>query len=102
VSAFSGYLWGQTPAVYEAGKRVSKSSCNRDELHFQRDKNMSYVSSNMIDLNGPLIQIFLGFLSAIIGCVLMLSAPDLSQFSYALFIFAGILVALAAVSLSRG
>jgi len=56
----------------------------------------------MIDLNGPLIQIFLGFLSAIIGCVLMLSAPDLSQFSYALFIFAGILVALAAVSLSRG
>jgi fucose permease len=65
-------------------------------------ENMGYVSSNMIDLNGPLIQIFLGFLLAIIGCVLMLSAPDLSQISYALFIFAGILVALAAVSLSRG
>jgi fucose permease len=63
---------------------------------------MSYVSSNMIDLDGPLIQIFSGFLLAIIGCVLMLSAPDLSQVSYALFILAGILVALAVVTLSRG
>ena len=63
---------------------------------------MAYVSSNMIDLSGPLIQIFLGFLLAIIGCVIMISAPDLSQVSYALFIFAGVLVALAAVSLSSG
>ena len=63
---------------------------------------MGYVSSNMINLNGPLIQIFLGFLFAIIGCVLMLSAPDLTQVSYALFILAGILVALAVVALSSG
>ena len=63
---------------------------------------MGYVSSNMINLDGPLIQIFVGFLLAIIGCVLMLSAPDLTQVSYGLFILAGILVALAAVTLSSG
>lgn len=60
---------------------------------------MGYVSSNMINLNGPLIQIFVGFLLAIIGCVVLLGAPELSSFSYAHFIIAGILVALAAVSL---
>jgi len=63
---------------------------------------MGYVSSNMINLNGPLIQIFLGFLLAIIGCVLMLSTPDLMQVSYVFFIIAGILVALATVTLFSG
>jgi hypothetical protein len=56
----------------------------------------------MINLNGPLIQIFIGFLLAIIGCVIMLSATDLSPVSYALFIVAGILVALAAITLASG
>jgi hypothetical protein len=60
---------------------------------------MGYVSSNMINLNGPLIQIFIGFLLAIFGCVLILSAPDLSGISYACFIIAGILLALAVVRL---
>ena len=62
---------------------------------------MGYVSSNMINLDGPLIQIFIGFLLAIIGCVLMLGTPDFTQLSYALFIFAGILLALAVVSLAN-
>jgi len=53
----------------------------------------------MINLDGPLIQIFTGFLFAIIGCVLMLDAPEFTQISYALFILAGILLALATVSL---
>jgi fucose permease len=60
---------------------------------------MGYASSNMINLGGPLIQIFIGFLLAIVGCVVMISAPDLSQFSYLLFLLAGILVALSAMSL---
>ena len=63
---------------------------------------MGYVSSNMIDLDGPLIQIFLGFLLAIIGCVILLAAPELFQLASAIFLFAGILVALAIVSLVRG
>jgi len=63
---------------------------------------MGYVTSNMIDLDGPLIQIFIGFLLAIIGCVLMISAPGFSDISYALFLLAGILLALSVVSLSSG
>jgi len=62
---------------------------------------MGYVSSNMINLDGPLIQIFVGFLLAIIGCVLLLTAPDLAQISYALFLIAFILVALAVVTFAR-
>ena len=62
---------------------------------------MGYVSSNMINLDGPLIQIFVGFLLAIIGCVLLLTAPDLAQISYALFLIAFILVALAVVAFAR-
>jgi hypothetical protein len=84
--------------MHESGGVIN---CNR--IHYiSKRHDMGYVSSNMIDMNGPLIQIFLGFLLAIIGCVLMLSASDRYQVSYALFILAGILVALAAVSLSRG
>ena len=60
---------------------------------------MGYVSSNMINLNGPLIQIFISFLLAIVGCVILISAPDLSQIAYALFLLAGILLALAVVTL---
>ncbi len=62
---------------------------------------IGYVSSNMINLDGPLIQIFVGFLLAIIGCVLLLTAPDLAQISYALFLIAFILVALAVVTFAR-
>jgi hypothetical membrane protein len=54
----------------------------------------------MINLYGPLSWIFIGFLLAIIGCVLMIQAPALSQISYALFLVAGILVALAGVTLA--
>ncbi|MGD0079350.1 MAG: hypothetical protein ABSB80_01725 [Methanoregula sp.] len=61
---------------------------------------MGYGSSNMINLDGPLIQLFAGFLLAIIGCVIIISAPGFSQFSYLLFLVAGILVALAAISLA--
>lgn len=61
---------------------------------------MGYVSSNMIDLYGPLVWIFVGFLLAITGCVLMLSAPWLDQVSYGLFILAGVLVAMAATRLA--
>jgi hypothetical protein len=63
---------------------------------------MGYVSSNMINLNGPLVQLFIAFLLAIIGCVILISAPDLAQYSYALFLVAGILFALASVSLASG
>jgi hypothetical protein len=62
---------------------------------------MGYVSSNMINLNGPLTQIFVGFLLAIIGCVMMLQSPELSEYSFLLFLIAGILVALAIVTLAR-
>ena len=62
---------------------------------------MGYVSSNMINMNGPLIQVFVGFLLAIIGCVLLIDAPDLAQISYALFLLAFILLALAVVTLFR-
>jgi hypothetical protein len=62
---------------------------------------MGYISSNMINLNGPLTQMFVGFLLAIIGCVLILVDPDLTQVSYALFLIAFILVALAFVTLTR-
>jgi len=61
---------------------------------------MGYGSSNMINLDGPLTQLFVGFLLAIIGCMIIISAPGLSQFSYLLFLVAGILVALAAISLA--
>ena len=74
----------------------------RDRISgFWGSKNMGYVSSNMINLNGPLIQIFVGFLLAIIGCVLILSAPDLTHISYALFLIAFILLALAIITLYR-
>ena len=62
---------------------------------------MGYVSSNMVNLNGPLIQIFIGFLLAIIGCVLLINNPDLAQISYALFLIAFILLALAVVTFFR-
>jgi len=62
---------------------------------------MGYVTSNMINLNGPLIQLFVGFLLAIIGCVLILAAPGFTQISYALFLIAAILVALAIVTFFR-
>ena len=61
---------------------------------------MGYYSSNMINLDGPLIQLFVGFLLAIMGCVIIISAPDFSQFSYLLFLIAGVLVALAMISLA--
>lgn len=61
---------------------------------------MGFVSSNMINLYGPLSWIFIGFLLAIMGCVLMIQAPALSQISYSLFLTAGILVALAVVTLA--
>lgn len=63
---------------------------------------MGYATSNMINLDGPLIQIFVGFLLAIIGCVTLISAPDFSQLAYALFLIAGILVSLAVISLTSG
>jgi hypothetical protein len=63
--------------------------------------NMGYTSSNMMNLNGPLIRIFIGFLLAIIGCVLILQSPDLAQVSYALFLIAFILVSLAVITLCQ-
>ena len=54
----------------------------------------------MIDLDGPLVQIFLGFLLAIIGCVLLISAPEYADVSYLLFLVAGVLVALAMIFLA--
>jgi fucose permease len=62
---------------------------------------MGYVSSNMINLNGPLTWIFSGFLLAIVGCVILIESPDLSNAAYVLFLVAGILVALAAVRLAN-
>jgi len=62
---------------------------------------MTYTSSsNMIDLDGPLIQIFLGFLLAITGCIIMISFPEYSQVSYLLFLIAGVLVALSMIFLA--
>ncbi|HVP97012.1 hypothetical protein [Methanoregula sp.] len=62
---------------------------------------MTYnASSNMLNLDGPLIQIFVGFLLAIIGCILLISVPDYSQVSYLLFLVAGVLVALAMIFLA--
>ena len=62
---------------------------------------MTYTSSsNMISLDGPLIQIFLGFLFAITGCLLMISVPGYTQVSYLLFLVAGVLVALSMISLA--
>ena len=58
-----------------------------------------YSSMNMIDLDGPLIQLFVGFLLAITGCVIIIS-PDFSQFSYLMFLVAGVLVAVAVISLA--
>jgi fucose permease len=54
----------------------------------------------MINLDGPLTQIFVGFLLAIVGCVVMISAPELSQISYLLFLIAGVLMALAVIFLA--
>ena len=56
----------------------------------------------MINLDGPLLQIFVGFLLAIIGCVALISAPDLSQIAYALFLIAGILVFVSVITLTSG
>jgi fucose permease len=61
---------------------------------------MGFVSSNMINLYGPLSWIFIGFLLAITGCVVMIQSPELSHFSSFLFLSAGILVALAVVTLA--
>jgi hypothetical protein len=62
---------------------------------------MAYTSSsNMINLDGPLTQIFVGFLLAIIGCVLMLIMPEYTQVSYVLFLIAGVLVVLAMIFLA--
>ena len=63
---------------------------------------MGYASSNMINLDGPLLQIFVGFLLAIIGCMILISAPDFSQLAYALFLIAGILVSVSVITLTRG
>jgi len=65
------------------------------------ETDMTYASSsNMINLDGPLLQIFVGFLLAIIGCVILISAPEYSQVSYLLFLIAGVLVALAIIFLA--
>jgi glucan phosphoethanolaminetransferase (alkaline phosphatase superfamily) len=61
---------------------------------------MVYSSSNMINLDGPLTQIFVGFLLAIVGCVVIISAPEFSQISYLLFLIAGVLMALAMIFLA--
>jgi hypothetical protein len=54
----------------------------------------------MIDLDGPLTKIFTGFLFAIIGCVLIISAPGFSQIAYLLFLVAGVLVAVSCIALA--
>lgn len=62
---------------------------------------MTYTSSsNMISLDGPLTQLFIGFLLAITGCVILISLPEYSQISYILFLIAGVLVALAMIFLA--
>ena len=55
----------------------------------------------MINLNGPLTQIFTGFLMAIIGCILMIQSPEYNQAAFLLFLIAGVLVALAVITLVR-
>jgi hypothetical protein len=62
---------------------------------------MGFVSSNMINLNGPLTQIFTGFLMAITGCVLMIQSPELDQAAFLLFLIAGVIVALAVITLVK-
>ena len=62
---------------------------------------MTYTSSNMIDMNGALTKIFSGFLLAIIGCVIIISDPDLSQLAYLLLLVAGILVAVSFIALAQ-
>jgi len=57
-------------------------------------------SSNMIDLDGPLTQIFVGFLLAITGCILLISLPEYSLLAYLLFLIAGVLVSLALIFLA--
>jgi cytochrome b subunit of formate dehydrogenase len=54
----------------------------------------------MISLDGPLTQLFIGFLLAITGCVILISLPEYSQISYILFLVAGVLVALAMIFLA--
>jgi fucose permease len=54
----------------------------------------------MINLQGPLTGIFIGFLLAIIGCVMMIQSPEFSQIAYFLFLGAGVLVTLAVVTLA--
>ena len=54
----------------------------------------------MINLDGPLIQIFLGFLLAIMGCIIMISAPGFNELAYLCFLIAGVLVALAMIFLA--
>ena len=66
-----------------------------------RCNNMSYGSSNMLDLDGPIVQMFTGFLLAIIGCMVIINDPDLTQFSVMLLIGAGVLVALALMNLAN-
>jgi len=62
---------------------------------------MGYASSNMINLNGPLVQIFVGFLLSIIGCVVLISAPDLDRVAFALFLISGLLLAISVVTLMQ-
>lgn len=62
---------------------------------------MGFITSNMIDLNGPLTQIFTGLLLAITGCVILIQSPDLDRLAFLLFLLAGILVALAMITLVR-
>jgi len=62
---------------------------------------MGFVTSNMIDLNSPLTQIFTGLLLAITGCVILIQSPDLDRIAFVLYLVAGILVALAIMTLFR-
>jgi hypothetical protein len=62
---------------------------------------MGYVTSNMINLNGPLTQIFIGLLMAITGCVLMITSPSLDHAAFLLFVVAGVLMALAILTLAK-
>jgi hypothetical protein len=79
---------------------ILAKSYSREHVNIP-EKSMTYTSSsNMINLDGPLIQIFLGFLLAIIGCVILISVPEYSQVSYLLFLIAGVLVALAMIFLA--
>ena len=72
-----------------SGIRYPKQKSNSREHVNIPEKGMTYTSSsNMINLDGPLIQIFLGFLLSIIGCVILISVPEYSQVSYLLFLIA--------------